>query len=93
MKRNLTFLLSLMMVGGLVIGNGTNSLAASVVNGSYVKGDNENNPVVTQNYGADPGVMVYNDEVFIYATNDSQELAGNNENTYEKIDTLNCYSS
>ncbi len=93
MKRHLTFLLSLMMVGGLVIGNGTNSLAASVVNGSYVKGDNENNPVVTQNYGADPGVMVYNDEVFIYATNDSQELAGNNENTYAKIDTLNCYSS
>ncbi|WP_049946050.1 endo-1,4-beta-xylanase [Butyrivibrio sp. WCD2001] len=93
MKKHLTFLLSLMMVGGLIIGNATNSLAAEVVGGTYVKGDNENNPVVTQNYGADPGVLVYNDEVFIYATNDSQELAGNNENTYAKIDTLNCYSS
>ncbi|WP_242840965.1 endo-1,4-beta-xylanase [Butyrivibrio sp. AE3004] len=81
------------MVGGLIIGNGTDTLAASVVGGSYVKGDNENNPVVSQNYGADPGVMVYDDTVYIYATNDSQELAGNNENTYGKIDTLNCYSS
>ncbi|WP_050008100.1 endo-1,4-beta-xylanase [Butyrivibrio sp. WCE2006] len=93
MKKNLTMLMSLMMAAGLIIGNGTSSLAADVVNGSYVKGDNENNPVVSQNYGADPGVLVYDDTVYIYATNDSQELAGNNENTYGKIDTLNCYSS
>ena len=59
--------------------------AASVINGSYVKGDNENNPLVTQSYGADPGVLVYNDTVYIYTTNDSQEFAGNNENTYSKI--------
>ncbi|MBQ7148990.1 MAG: family 43 glycosylhydrolase [Pseudobutyrivibrio sp.] len=67
--------------------------AASVINGSYVKGDNENNPLVTQSYGADPGVLVYNDTVYIYTTNDSQEFAGNNENTYSKINQLNCYSS
>ena len=67
--------------------------AATVINGSYVKGDNENNPLVTQSYGADPGVMVYNDTVYIYTTNDSEEFAGNNENTYGKINQLNCYSS
>ena len=93
MKKHLTFFMSLMMAAGLIIGNGSSASAAQVVNGTYVKGDNENNPVVSQNYGADPGVLVYNDTVYIYATNDSQELAGNNENTYAKIDTLNCYSS
>lgn len=93
MKKHLTFFMSLVMAMGLIIGDASNAKAAEVVNGSYVKGDNENNPVVTQNYGADPGVLVYNDTVYIYATNDSQEFAGSNENTYGKIDTLNCYSS
>lgn len=67
--------------------------AATVQNGSYVKADNENNPLVTQNYGADPGVMVYNGRVYVYTTNDTQEFAGNNENTYGKITQINCYSS
>ncbi len=82
-----------MLFGGAVIGNSVDVQAASVVNGSYVKADNENNPLVTQNYGADPGVLVYNDTVYVYTTNDTQEFAGNNENTYGKINTLNCYSS
>ncbi len=93
MKRGLAVVLSLMLFGGAIFGTGTTAQAASVTNGSYVKGDNENNPLVTQNYGADPGVLVYNDTVYIYTTNDTQEFAGNNENTYGKINTLNCYSS
>ncbi len=93
MKKRLAVLLCLMLFGGATIGSGITASAADVVNGSYVKSDNENNPLVTQNYGADPGVMVYNDTVYIYTTNDSQELAGNNENTYGKITQLNCYSS
>ncbi|MCR5558637.1 MAG: family 43 glycosylhydrolase [Butyrivibrio sp.] len=93
MKKRLAVLLCLMLFGGATIGSSIQASAADVVNGSYVKSDNENNPLVTQNYGADPGVMVYNDTVYIYTTNDSQELAGNNENTYGKINQLNCYSS
>ena len=93
MKKRLAVLLCLMLFGGTIIGNSVEASAASVVSGTYVKSDNEHNPLVTQNYGADPGVMVYNDTVYIYTTNDSQELTGNNENTYGKITTLNCYSS
>ena len=64
-----------------------------VKNVSYVKNRNENNPLVTQSYGADPGVIVYDDTIYIYTTNDSQEFRGDNENTYSKITSLNCYSS
>ena len=69
MKKRLAVLLCLMLFGGATIGSGIQASAADVVNGSYVKSDNENNPLVTQNYGADPGVMVYNDTVYIYTTN------------------------
>ncbi|SFC40021.1 endo-1,4-beta-xylanase [Butyrivibrio sp. YAB3001] len=93
MKKRVALALCLMLFGGAVIGSSTTVSAASVVSGSYVKADNENNPLVTQNYGADPGVMVYDGTVYIYTTNDTQEFAGNNENTYGKITTLNCYSS
>ena len=93
MKKGLAFALCFMLFGGAVMGSSTTVQAASVVGGSYVKADNENNPLVTQNYGADPGVLVYNDTVYVYTTNDTQEFAGNNENTYGKINTLNCYSS
>ena len=93
MKKRLAVLLCLALFGGTTMGTGITATAASVVGGTYVKSDNENNPLVTQNYGADPGVMVYNDTIYIYTTNDSQELAGYNENTYGKINQLNCYSS
>ena len=93
MKKRLATLLCLMLFGGTVLSTSIEASAASVDRGTYVKSDNEHNPLVTQNYGADPGVMVYNNTVYIYTTNDSQELTGNNENTYGKITTLNCYSS
>ena len=79
MKKQLSFLLSLVIAGGLFLGNNFTSQAATVTNGSYVKDDSENNPIVSQDYGADPGVMVYNDTVYVYATKDTQELSGNNE--------------
>ena len=85
-------MLGVALSAALFAGMTQDVFAASVINGSYVKGDNENNPLVTQSYGADPGVMVYNDTVYIYTTNDSEEFAGNNENTYGKINQLNCYS-
>lgn len=56
------------------------------------------NPVMSQRFGADPFAMVYNDRVYVYMTNDSQQLSydgeGNAvENTYGLIKTLNCVSS
>jgi len=93
MIRSIKRMLGVAMVCTLAIGSAVTVNAAGVEKGSYVKGDNENNPLVTQSYGADPGVLVYNDTVYIYTTNDTQEFAGNNENTYQKINQLNCYSS
>lgn len=59
------------------------------------KNEANNNPIATQRFTADPGVMVYNDEVFIYTTNDILEYKNGQiaENTYSEIQTLNCYSS
>ncbi|MBR5636042.1 MAG: glycosyl hydrolase family 43, partial [Pseudobutyrivibrio sp.] len=82
------------LTGAMLLGATVSAEAATVVNGSYVKGDNENNPLVTQNYGADPAVLVYNNRIYVYTTNDSQEYeATRAKNTYGKINQLNCYSS
>ena len=62
---------------------------------SYKK-TNENNPLFTQRFGADPGVMEYNGRVYVYMTNDVIEYdsSGNVvENTYGKINKINCISS
>lgn len=65
-----------------------------VLTESYKKAA-ENNPIVTQRYGADPGVMVYGDTVYVYCTNDSFEYKDGEvvENTYGKIQTINCFST
>lgn len=53
------------------------------------------NPCYTQRYGADPYAMIYNDEVYIYMTNDQQEydVHPNSDNSYGNINTINCISS
>ncbi|MDC7280581.1 family 43 glycosylhydrolase [Butyrivibrio fibrisolvens] len=84
----------LAITGTMLFSTAVSAEAATVINGSYVKGDNENNPLVTQNYGADPAVLVYNNRIYVYTTNDSQEYdATHGKNTYGKINQLNCYSS
>lgn len=53
------------------------------------------NPLFTQRFGADPYAMVYNDEVYIYMTNDVLEYENGvlQDNSYSKINTINCISS
>ena len=61
----------------------------------FAKDASNNNPIVTQRYSADPGVMVYDDTVYVYTTNDIYEYRNGEivENTYADITTLNCFSS
>lgn len=62
---------------------------------SYKK-DNENNPLYTQRFGADPGVMEYNGRVYVYMTNDVIEYDSDGnvtENTYGQVNKINCISS
>lgn len=53
------------------------------------------NPAYITRYGADPFAMIYNDEVYIYMTNDQQEYDShpNSTNSYAAIKTINCMSS
>ena len=62
---------------------------------SYKKAG-ENNPLYTQRFGADPGVMEYGGRLYVYMTDDLLEYdaAGHvTENTYRQIRTISCISS
>ncbi len=61
-----------------------------------IKMYSENNPIMAHKFSADPAVLVYKDTVYVYSTNDMQQLEyseGKEENRYNKINTLNLYSS
>lgn len=63
---------------------------------SSYKKEGEGNPLYTQRFGADPGVMEYNGRVYVYMTNDVVEYDNNGnvvENTYGKVNKINCISS
>ena len=56
----------------------------------------ENNPLFTQRFGADPGVLVWNDRMYIYTTNDVIEYNADGtvkENGYGLVNKINCISS
>ncbi|ORX83228.1 Arabinanase/levansucrase/invertase [Anaeromyces robustus] len=56
----------------------------------------DHNPLNVMKYSADPGVMVYDDTVYVYGTNDGiVELLGEkpSENEYSLIHTINVMSS
>ena len=58
------------------------------------KKDNENNPLTTQRFGADPGWMVYDGRLYIYTTNDAFEYVNGNIRTNEyEVRTINCVST
>ena len=62
---------------------------------SYKK-STENNPLYTQRFGADPGVMVWEGRVYVYMTNDliERDAEGHvRENSYSQIRSINCISS
>lgn len=60
------------------------------------KGMNENNPISSDIYFADPTAVEYNGRLYIYGTNDSQEFVAKNgvgSNGYGAINTLAVYST
>jgi arabinoxylan arabinofuranohydrolase len=62
---------------------------------SYKKAG-ENNPLYTQRFGADPGVMEYEGRLYVYMTDDIVEYDAQGhvkENSYSQIRTINCISS
>ena len=72
------------------------ALFAGITPTASYKADGENNPLFTQRFGADPGVMEYNGRVYVYTTNDVIEYDNDGkvtENTYAQINKINCLSS
>ena len=62
---------------------------------SYKKAG-QNNPLYTQRFGADPGVMEYNGRLYVFMTNDIIEYDANGkvkENSYSKIRDISLISS
>ncbi|MBP3577965.1 MAG: family 43 glycosylhydrolase [Lachnospiraceae bacterium] len=56
----------------------------------------DNNPLMTQRFGADPYALVYDDTLYIYMTGDTPEYLEDgslNTNTYSKINTINVIST
>lgn len=72
------------------------TLFAGITPTASYKADGENNPLFTQRFGADPGVMEYNGRVYVYTTNDVIEYDSDGkvtENTYAQVNKINCLSS
>ena len=60
------------------------------------KAEGENNPLYTQRFGADPGVMEYKGRLYVYMTNDVLERNADmtvKENSYAMIKSISCISS
>ena len=65
--------------------------------GSFAKTPGRGNPLVTQNFGADPWAMEHDGRVYVYTTNDTQEwpeyLQTGQDNNYGSINQINVWSS
>lgn len=60
------------------------------------KGMLDNNPLMTQRFGADPYALVYDDTLYIYMTGDTPEYDADGnlkDNTYGIINTINVIST
>ncbi|KAG4087145.1 Arabinanase/levansucrase/invertase [Neocallimastix lanati (nom. inval.)] len=85
--------LTLTLTSSIVYGAGASSFS-NVTPGKSIKDLANHNPLFTHRYSADPGVMVYNNRVYVYATNDGDVATKfTDDNTYSHINSLNVMSS
>lgn len=72
------------------------SLPVAAETSKSVKSNSEVNPILPYNLCADPTAVEYNGRLYVYGTNDQQELNTTNDktkNTYGKITQLVCMST
>ena len=94
--RRAAILLSVLMLFTCAKGENTDMNTVPVSLQKSYKKAGENNPLYTQRFGADPGVMEYDGRLYVYMTDDILEYdtKGNvKENSYSQIRTINCISS
>lgn len=95
-RRAALFLFTLILLSGCAKGEDVSMSAVPVTLQKSYKKAGENNPLYTQRFGADPGVMEYGGRLYVYMTDDLVEYdAGGKvkENSYSQIRTINCISS
>ena len=89
----------LCMLLGLCLGQAAaaaTSLPESIDLKTSYKKEGEHNPLYTQRFGADPGVLTWKGRVYVYMTNDVLEYTRTlsvAENTYGRIKSISCISS
>lgn len=89
MIKKLTIAASLLALTGQVS-------AQSLKLATAYKNDTEINPILPYNLCADPTAVEYNGRLYVYGTNDQQELnttKNTSKNTYGQIKQLVCFSS
>ena len=92
LKRSSSFLLTLTLLLG--IGLSTPTVANADTN-AVAKVPGYSNPLMTQKFGADPYVMVYNNRVYVYMSSDAYMYSNGNviDNDYSNIKSITCISS
>ena len=94
-RRAAFFLLALLLICARTEGEIRMNGIPVTLKTSYKKAG-ENNPLYTQRFGADPGVMEYDGRLYVYMTDDLLEYDADGrvkENSYQQIRTVNCISS
>ena len=87
-----SFLLLLLITSSLSLSE-SSAFDAITLKKCYKEFQNHN-PCMTQKFSADPGVMIYNDRIYVYTTNDGylqEEIP--EQNNYGKINQINVMSS
>ena len=95
-RRAALFLFTLILLSGCAKGEDVFMSTVPVTLQKSYKKAGENNPLYTQRFGADPGVMEYDGRLYVYMTDDllDYDAAGKvKENSYSQIRTINCISS
>ena len=95
-RRAALFLFALLLLSGCAKGEDTAMNTVPVALQKSYKKAGENNPLYTQRFGADPGVMEYDGRLYVYMTDDLLEYDARGkvkENSYNQIRTINCISS
>jgi arabinoxylan arabinofuranohydrolase len=93
LKRSSSVLLAFTLLLG--IGLSTPTVASADTN-AVAKVPGYSNPLITQKFGADPYVMVYNGRVYVYMSSDAYMYDSNGkviDNNYSNIKTITCVSS
>lgn len=92
-KRSSSLLLAFTLLLGIGLSTPT---VASADTSAVAKVPGYSNPLITQKFGADPYVMVYNGRVYAYMSSDAYMYDSNGkmiDNNFSNIKTITCISS